>query len=134
MATITKFDNFVQALAEKVHDLENDVLKVALTNVAPASTNLVLSDITEVDYSHCSNRTITVLSSSQTNGVYSLACEDLTLTASGGTVGPFRYIVFYNDSAVNDDLIGWADYGATITLNDNDSFLLDFDTNLLTIQ
>ena len=127
MATYNKFNNFVEAVAEKTFDLQNDTLKVALTDTAPVATNSVLSDITEIDYTNCSDRTITVSSSSQTSGTYKLVLQDLTLTASGGSVGPFRYVVIYDDTATNDELIAWYDKGSEVTLQDGDTFTIDFD-------
>ena len=41
-------DAFVENLAEKVHNLGADTLKVALSNTAPASSNTVMSDITQI--------------------------------------------------------------------------------------
>jgi hypothetical protein len=127
MATYNKFDSFVEAVAEKKHDLANDTLTVALTNVAPVAANTVLADLTEIAYTNLSSRVLTVSSSSQASGVYKLVVNDLTLTASGGAVGPFRYVVIYNDTATNDELIGWYDYGSSITLNDGEDIDLDLD-------
>jgi hypothetical protein len=127
MASFSKFNSFVEALAEKTHNLGSDTLKVALTNSAPVATNTVLANITEVSYTNLSARTITVSASSQSSGTYKLVCSDLTLTSTGGTTGAFRYVVVYNDTATNDELIGWTDYGSSITLNDGDSFTIDFD-------
>lgn len=134
MATFNKFNSFVEAIAEKKHDLGSDQLVVALTNSAPVATNTVLADITEISYTNCSSRNITTTSSSQTGGTYSLVLADLTLTASGGSVGPFRYVVIYNDAATNDELVCWHDYGSSITMNDGETFKLDFGDNILTIQ
>ena len=92
MATGNKFNSFVEALAEKVHNLGSDTLKVALTNSAPVATNTVLANITEVSYTNLSSRTLSVSSSSQTSGTYKLVIADLVLTATGA-VGPFRYVV-----------------------------------------
>lgn len=127
MATYTKFNSFVEALSEKAHNLGSDTLKVALTNSAPSATNTVLANITEVSYTNLSTRTLTVSSSSQTSGTYKLVLADLTLTSTGGTTGPFRYVVIYNDTATSDELIAYYDYGSSITLNDGESIQLDFD-------
>jgi len=134
MATFNKFNSFVEAVAEKKHDLGSDQLVVALTNSAPSATNSTLADITEISYTNCSSRNITTTSSSQTSGTYSLVLEDLTLTASGGSVGPFRYVVIYNDTATNDELVCWHDYGSSITMNDGETFKIDFGANILTLQ
>ena len=136
MASYTKFNSFVEAIAEKVHNLGSDALTVALTNSAPSASNTRLSDITEISYTHCSTRALTISASSQSGGLYKLVINDLTLTASGGSFGPFRYVVIYNDTATNDELIAFFDYGPSITVNDTETFLLDFDgTNgLLQLQ
>jgi len=126
MATFNKFNSFVEAVAEKTHNLGSDQMKVALTNTAPVATNTVLANITEVSYTNCSSRNVTTASSSQTSGTYTQVLTDLTLTASGGSVGPFRYVVLYNDTAASDELIGWWDYGSSITLADTETLLIDF--------
>lgn len=133
MAAYQKFNSFVEALAEKAHNLGADAIKVALTNSAPSASNSTLANITEISYANCSSRTIGVASSSQSGGTYSLVVNDLTLTASGGTVGPFQYVVIYNDSAANDELICFADRGSAVTLADGDTFLIDFGPSLFTL-
>ncbi len=127
MAIYNKFQSFVEAVAEKKHDLGSDQIMIALTNSAPVNTNTILANLTEVSYTNCSTRNVTTASSGQTSGTYALALTDITLTASGGTVGPFRYVVIYNGTASNDELIGWYDYGSPgITLADGESLAIDF--------
>lgn len=129
MATsaFNKFNSFTEALAEKVHNLGSDTLEVALTNTAPVSTNTQLSNITQISYTFLNARTVTVSGSAQTSGVYKLTITDKTLTSTDGSTGPFRYVVLFNQTATNDELIGWYDYGSSITLGDGESLLLNFD-------
>ena len=128
MATFTKVYSFVEALAEKVHNLGSDTLTVALVAAAnaPTQSNTQLSQLTQISYTNCSSRALSITSSSQTTGTYKLVIADLVLTASGGSVGPFRYIVVYNETATNDELIGYYDYGSDLTLADGESLTLDF--------
>ena len=59
-------------------------------------------------------------------GTAALTLDALTLTATGA-VGPFRYVVLYNDTPTSpaDPLIQFWDYGSDITLADGETFLLD---------
>lgn len=129
MASFNKFNSFVEALSEKVHNLGSDQLVVALCAAAnaPVATNTVLANLTQIAYTNLSSRNITTSSSAQTSGTYKLVLADLTLTASGGAAATFRYVVIYNDTATNDELIGWYDKGADVTLADGESLLIDFD-------
>jgi len=131
MATYNKFQQFVEDVAHGVHDFSSHQLVVALTAAAnaPVATNSVLANLTEISYANCSTRNITTTSSADTAGVYKLTLTDLTLTASGGSVGPFRYVVIYNDAPTSpaDPLIAWFDYGSEITLANGESLNLDFD-------
>jgi hypothetical protein len=126
MAALSKFNCFVENLAEKVHNLGSDQLVIALTNVAPSATNTVIADITQIAYTNLSSRNITTISSSQTGGVYKLDLTDLILTASGA-VATFRYAVLYNSTAAGGPLIGWGDYGSAVTMANLETFTIDFD-------
>ncbi len=127
MASYNKFNTFVADISNKVHNLGSDQLKVALSNSAPVATNTVLANITEISYTNLSTRNITTTSSTQSSGTYKLVLTDLVLTASGGSVAAFRYVVIYNSTASGGPLIGWYDYGSSLTLQDSDTFTLDFD-------
>lgn len=132
MATFNKFDSFVEILAEKGHNLGSDTLKVALTNSAPVATNTVLANITQISGTNgytTGGATATQSSSAQTSGTYKLVLADVSWTASGGSIGPFQYAVLYNDTATNDELIGWYDYGAALTITTGNSFTVDFDAS-----
>lgn len=138
MATFTKLNGFVEHMAEGVHNLGSDTLTVALSNTAPGSEGTpptgstaacILANVTQISYTNCSARAITTSASEQSSGTYKLTLTDLTLTASGGTVGPFRYVYVYNDTPTSpaDPLIAYYDYGSAVTLNDTETFLIDFD-------
>lgn len=134
MAAFNKFNQFVADLAQKVHNLSTsaDTLKVMLTNSAPVATNTVKANLTEISagsgYSAGGTSTA-ITSSSQTSGTFKLVITDTVFTASGGSIGPFRYAVLYNDTPTSpaDPLIGWWDYGSNITLNDGETFTVNFD-------
>ena len=137
MASFTKVNDFVVNLANAM-DLDSDTLKVALSNTDPTSgTNVAadgngaLANITEISYTNLSSRTLENVTSTQASGTYKLSADDLTLTASGGTVAAFRYIVVYNDTPTSpaDPVIGYYDYGASLVLNDGDTFTVDIGTN-----
>ena len=136
MATYNKFNAFVEHVAEGVHNLQTGALTVALTAAAnaPVATNSVLADLTQIAYTNLSARVITVSSSSQTSGTYSLVPADLVLTASGA-VATFRYVVIYNDTPTSpaDPLICWYDHGSDVTLANGETYTLDFGANLLTL-
>lgn len=128
MATFNKFNCFVLDIGSKFHNLGVDTLTIALTNTAPTASNTLLANITEISYTNLSARAVTTTSWTQTSGTSKLICGDLVLTASGA-VGPFRYVVLYNSSttAATGPLIGYYDYGSSISLATSETFTIDFD-------
>jgi hypothetical protein len=127
MATLTKFYCFSLDLSSKKHNLASDQLQVALTDTAhaPVVTNTVLANLTQVSYTNLSAQTITTTSCNQASGTTTLILADLVLTASGA-VGPFQYVVIFNQTATNDELIGFYDYGSAVTLANGETFTIDF--------
>jgi len=140
VATYNKFQSFVEYLAEAVMNLGSDTLKVMLTNTAPVATNTVKANLTEISAGNgytAGGTAATISSSAQSSGTYKLVLADVVFTASGGTIGALRYAVLYDDTPTSpaDPLIGWHDYGSSITLQDTETFTWDADaTNgILTI-
>lgn len=137
MAAYNKHQAFVENICEKVHDLSADTLTVALTAAAnaPVATNSILANLTQIAYTNLSARTLTVTSSAQASGTYSLVVTDKVLTASGGSVAAFQYADIYNDTPTSpaDPLICWFDYGSAVTLADTETFTLDFGASLFTL-
>ncbi len=128
MATFVRPNSLSEAICEKVHNFGSDQLVAFLTTHAnaPAAGNTQLSNITQISYSNLSSRNITTSSSAQSSGLYKLILTDLVLTASGA-VATFRWVGIYNDTATNDELVCWFDYGVDVTMASPETFTLDFD-------
>lgn len=125
MATVTLFQSFAEAAAEGVHNLASDTLKVALTNTAPsASADTQFADISEIAAGNgytAGGVTATVDASALVGGIYTLTLSGVTWTASGGDIAANRYAVLYNDTATNDELICFADFGASSVIADGNT-------------
>lgn len=146
MASFNKFQCFSEHVCEKKHDLGSDTLKVFLTNTAPnAASHTAYDGVTgstgpaEIAAGNgytAGGNAATVSSSAQTGGTYKLVLNDpATWTASGGSIGPFRYAVLYNSTSAGKELIGWWDYGSSVTLAAGETFKVDLDpdTGVLTL-
>lgn len=134
MATYNKFQDFAEQIGKAIHDLDGThTLKVALTNTAPtagqASWNTTDHPAPAAANGYTAGGTATTPTWSETSGTAKLVLSDVVFTASGGQIGPFRYVILYNDSATSpaDAAIAWWDYGSSITLNDGETFTVDFD-------
>lgn len=135
MASFNFFRQFKENLCKGVHDFTSDStcsVTVALTAAAnaPVNTNEVLADLTQIAYTNLSARVLSGVTAEHTAGTVSITANDLTLTASGGSVATFRYVVLYDDDPTSpaDPLIGWYDVGSDVTLADTNTFTIDFTT------
>lgn len=138
MASFTKANDWVENESEVV-DLDGDQFLVALSNTAPASetnnpltdTKGVLANVTQISYTNLSTRNLTRISSGQTAGTYKLDFDDLVLTASGGSVGPFQYIYIVDDTPTSpaDPIMGVYDLVTPVTITDGSSRTLKFHAN-----
>ena len=141
MATFNKINDWVEN-EKKSANVGTDQFMVALSNTAPGSESTpptgdgagVLANVTQIAYTNLSSRNLTTSSSSQSGGTLSLVLADLVLTASGGSVGPFRYVYVYDDTPTSpaDPLVNYYDYGSSITLNDGETLTIDFGANFYT--
>lgn len=129
MASYNKFNIYVEDLIEGVHDWDAHTFKLMLTNVEPVATNSVKADLTEISAGsgYTAGGTATTITTSQASGTAKAVGTDVTWTASGGPIGPFQYVVLYNDTPTSpaDPLVAWWDYGSELTLADGDSFTAD---------
>ena len=137
MATYSKFNAYTENLANGLIDWDTNTFKVMLTNVAPVNTNTVRTDLTEIaggngytaNSSNTGGGTATTITVTRSGGTTKAVGTDVVFTAAGGTIGPFRYAVLYQDNLAStvDYLVAWWDYGSSITLNSGETFTVDFD-------
>lgn len=140
MATFTKYHTFVDELSKGGHNLQTAVFKVALTNTAPTAATDTVWNTTVAPAPAAANgytaggNTITTSSASTTSGTFKLVLADSVFTATSGGIGPVRYAIIYNSSAT-DKVVGYYDYGSSITLADTETLTVDFDpsTGVLTL-
>jgi hypothetical protein len=132
MASYNKILSFAGQLLRGKHNFDTNAFKVALTNTPPVNTNTVLADIAQIAASGgyvAGGYSLDSVVLSESAGVAKVTIADEVITAAGGSIGPFRYAVVYNDTqaAPAKPLMCWFDYGAPTTLLDGEPFTLDFD-------
>jgi hypothetical protein len=135
MASFVKYDSFIDEVSKAGHNLQTAVFKAALTNTAPVpasqtvwNTTIAPAPAAAAGYTAGGN-TLTTSSATTTTGTFKLVLADTVFTASGGSIGPFRYVIIYNSSASN-KLLGYYDYASSVTLADTETFTTDFDAAL----
>jgi len=139
MATFNKFQDFVEQVGKAVHQLHaaGHTLKVYLSNELPLATDTVKTDIAEItaQNGYPAGGTDIQNDYTESGGTGTLTGTDVVFTASGGSFGPFRYVILYNDDATSpaDALIAWWDYGSSISCNDSETFTVDFGASILTL-
>lgn len=139
VSNFNKFNDFIKQLGLKQHNLNTDPLYVFLTNEAPIASDATRADIADLSTGggYTEGGFDTQNTASEAGGVLSVIGVDFTITASGGSIGPFRYVVLYNQigglSSTN-KLIGWWDYGESITLQDNEELDIDFGATMFTVS
>jgi hypothetical protein len=133
MAAYNKAQQFVEDLCKKVHNLDADTLKIALSNTAPnAATMKLLADISEIGAGNgyvAGGNTATFSSGAQSAGTFKLVLSAVTFTAVGGSINAFQYAWLYNatPSSPLKPLIAWYDYGTPITITSGNSFTVQLD-------
>jgi hypothetical protein len=136
MATFVKYQSWVGALGVGGMNLNTDTLKLALTNTAPnVATHSQFSQITEISAGngYPAGGVDIQNTYSASGGTGTLAAVDVTFTASGGSIGPFRYAVIYDDTTATKHLMGYYDYGSSVTLAAGETFTVDFGAALATL-
>ena len=140
MATFNKFQDFVEQLGKGIHQLHTagHTLKVYLTNDTPdAALDAVKADLAEItaQNGYPAGGVDIQQDYTEAGGTGTMTAVDVVFTASGGSFGPFRYAVVYNDTPTSpaDPLVCWWDYGSSISCNDGETFTVDFGASVFTI-
>lgn len=136
MATFILFDEFKLNVTNTNINLSSDTFKVALSNTAPTlATDDELADITQITAANgysSGGTALTSVSWAETGagtGIWKFTSDDVVFTASGGNIGPLRYAVLYSDTSTGDKLVGYLDYGSSVTIADTNTFTVDVGTN-----
>jgi len=113
-------------------------LKVYLSNTAPnVATHTVKADIAEISAGNGYTAGGVDIQNdlSESGGTATATAVDVVITASGGSIGPFRYAIIYNDTPTTpaDPLVAYYDYGSAITLADGESLTVDFGASFFTL-
>ena len=135
-AAFNKFQSFVEILGLGDHHLDaaGDTFKCYLTNNVPdTAADNNKADLATATEEHGYTAEDVQNDYTETAGTGTMTCVDITITAAGGTVGPFQYVPMYNDTHASDALVCWWDYGSEITLADGESFTIDFGASTLSI-
>lgn len=133
MASFNKFNALAAAMPNGGINLSSDTVKCLLSNTAPVATNTQYSDISANELASGAGYTtggasVTLTSSSQSSGTYKYigALANPTWTATG-SMGPFRYAVIYDTTPTTKSLIGYWDYGSSLTLTTGQTFTVALD-------
>lgn len=134
--TLSKTYFFTLDCGSEIHNLTSDTLKLAFTDTAPTTATHVYADIASplTLTNLLTSPTLTGTGYTQSTGTATLASSTWTGTSQTGNFGPFRYIVVYNDSAANKNVLGWYDYASELTLNglNADQLVITFPSGILT--
>lgn len=138
MATYNKFEDFAEQVLTAIHNFTaaGHVFKVYLSNATPsASLDAVKADLAEItaQNGYPAGGTDVQNTLSETGGTATVAGTDVVFTAAGGSFGPFQYVVLYNDTAASDNLVAWWDYGSAISINNGETFTVDFGASIFTL-
>lgn len=129
MASYNKFNTFVQYVCNGGFNLASDTIKVGLSNSAPSASTASYSSLTEISAGNgysAGGATVGSVSSTQSSGTETFSGNNVSWTASGGSIGPFQYIIIYDSAISTNNLIGWWNYGSAVTLTSGNTFTVQF--------
>ena len=135
-ATYNKFEAFTGTLGLNQPELNANTVKIYLTNATPsASADSIKTDLAEITAGngYTAGGYDSTNTYSESGGVGTFGGTSFDITASGGAINTFRYLVMYNDTSTNDDLMAWWDYGSAVDLADGQTLAVTIGANLFTL-
>ncbi|MDF1577670.1 MAG: hypothetical protein P1P81_04400 [Desulfobulbales bacterium] len=132
--TATMSNHYKFQVKKKLVDESTDVFKVILMNTTFAfnkDTHATLADVTAdqlatgAGYTQ-NNKTLVnqVLVEDDVNDRAQFYCDSVTFTAAGGSIGPTGAVIIYDDTTVDDTVVGCYDFGVDYTIADGSSLQL----------
>lgn len=128
MATFTLFHETMNNIGLKKINLSADTFKAMLTNTVTVGTNAVKTDITEITAANgytAGGVTLTTTFAETGAGLgvwrFQSTGADPSWTAAGGSIAAHQYLVVYDDTATNKDLIGFVNQGSSSVIADGNT-------------
>lgn len=126
MAPFNKFNNFVNDLDNGLINLASDAFYVMLTNTAPSASNHHYADVSATELANgngylTGGQAVGGTAVSNSSGTDTFVGNQVVWTWTGA-VGPFRYAILYDHTAASKNLVGWWDYGSSVSDNSPDTF------------
>jgi hypothetical protein len=126
------FENASEDFVKGVHQ-PGHTYKLALTNTEPnIATVDSFDDITEISAGNgytAGGYTLANVAITRTGAVTKFDADDITIAASGGSIGPFQWGVLYNDTATGNNAICKISFESATTVVDGDSPVLRFNVD-----
>lgn len=134
MATFNKYNDWVEQVGLKTHNMNTDTFKVALFTAThtPAASDTVYTALTNevangVGYT-TGGAALANSAWSETSGTAKFDADDPSWTASGGSIA-YRYAVLYNDTVAGKNLVAYWDEGTTVTIADGETRTLQLNAS-----
>ena len=122
---ITLFDEFTNSYGQEIHDFVNDTFKLGLINNdsgEPANTtalpqwgNFSTDDVSNAGGYTAGGETIGSTVYNEADGTATFYGNNVSLSQNGSGFTNARWGIIYNDTAANDEAVGYVDLGEDIS-------------------
>lgn len=135
--TVSFFQQFIKLVGDGSIDLDTDTFKIMLVNnYTFDGTDDEKTDLGAVEIANGNGYTTGGASLTGVTWAYNTGndntkwdANDVTWTASGGSIGPSDGAVIYDDTATNDKLVCYIDFGQEESAGDGTDFKITFNAS-----